>query len=215
MMDILNYAALRTCARTLMTAPAGAAVQGVLDRFHELEAAASDAGLMAIQSLQYESYLQLKADAYAMTLNGMTSPGLAAALHGAEVLEELREGTVCDGPTGEDWAMDLLEPELREEWYGETPSEEGMEELVFATVGSIMSQTWDFPLAVEMAQGLLTYQLAAEVEKPEEMHPRRETGRTVKLAKYAIPWERRRSTAYLCGVGGEVFLLDGNISSGS
>ena len=63
---IPNYPALLTYARILTAAPAGPAVQGVIDRFHELEAHAPDAGQMILQSIQYETYRSMTADACSM-----------------------------------------------------------------------------------------------------------------------------------------------------
>ena len=37
----------------------------------------------------------------------------------------------------------------------------------------------------------------------------------MKLAKYAIPWQRQRSSAYICCLNGEVFLLDGDMDEGT
>lgn len=113
----------RTLARVLMTAPAGTAVKGMLDRFHELEANTPDAGQMLLQSIQYGSYRELTANAYAMALCGIMDADLSIALHGAEVLEEVREGTAGDMPTGEAYELDILTPELWEKWYGEIASE--------------------------------------------------------------------------------------------
>lgn len=215
MMDILNYPTLRTLARVLMTAPAGIAVKGVIDRFHELESCVPDAGQMILQSIQYESYQALTADACAMALCKTADNDLTIALHGAEVLEEVREGTACDMPTGEAYEMSILTPELREKWYGEIASEEEMEALVFSTMESVMSQTHNLPLALEVVQYLVAYRLAAAVWRLPGQYPRKETGRTAKLAKYAIPWTRRHSPAYICNRGGEVFLLDGEMDDGS
>ena len=52
MLDILNYPTLRTLARILMTAPAGAAVKRVMDRFHEWQSRVPDGGQMILQSIQ-------------------------------------------------------------------------------------------------------------------------------------------------------------------
>ena len=215
MMNILNYPTLLTLSRILMTAPAGAAVKGVIDRFHELEANVPDARQMILQSIQYESYRALTADAYAMVLRGIVDVDLSIALHGVEVLEEVREGTACDMPTGEVYELDILTPELREKWYGEISTEDEMETLVFSTMESIMAQTHNLPLALEVVQYLVAYDLGVAVGRLLGEHPRRETGRTVKLARYAIPWERPHSTAYICYRNGEVFLLDGEMDDGS
>lgn len=98
-------------------------------------------------------------------------------------------------PTGEAYEMSILTPELREKWYGEIVSEEEMEALVFSSMESVMSQTHNLPLALEVAQYLVAYRLAAAVWRLPGQYPRKETGRAAKLAKYAIPWERQRSSA--------------------
>lgn len=211
MLDILNYPTLRTLARILMTAPAGAAVKRVIDRFHDLESCVPDAGQMILQSIQYESYQLLLSDGHAMLLNDAADRSLAIALHGAAVLEEVREGTACCDPTGEECELTILDLALLEKWYVDISSEAEMEELVFATMDATMSVTHNLPLALELTQCLVTYYLAAEIERLEQEQPRRETGRTVRLAQYAIPWDHQHSPAYICNRGGEVFLLDGDL----
>ena len=109
-MDILNYPTLMTYSHILMAAPAGPAVQGVIDRFHELEAHAPDAGQMILQSIQYAAYRVLAADACAMALCDVADGQLKAALHGAAVLEEVREGTACYLPTGELYELPASSP---------------------------------------------------------------------------------------------------------
>ena len=212
---IPNSPALLTYARILTTAPAGAAVQGVIDRFHELEAHAPDAGQMILQCIQYETYRTLTADAQAMVLCDTADGKLKAALHGAAVLEEVREGTACYLPTGELYELSASSPTLCHMWCEEAKTEEQMESMVFVTLSTVMSQTHDFPLALEVTQYFVSYHLAIALEKLSERYPRAETARTVKLAKYAIPWQRQHSSAYICCLNGEVFLLDGDMDEGS
>ena len=212
---IPNYPALLTYAHILTSAPAGAAVQGVIERFHELEAHAPDAGQMIIQSIQYETYCALTADACAMVLCGADNEELKIALHGAEVLEELREGTACYMPTGEISELTFLPQEPLEQWCGGIASKEAMEALIFATLEILMDQTHNFPLSLEAVQYLVTYRLAVAMKRQTGSYPRKETERTIKLAKYAIPWNRPRSSGYICCLNGEVFLLDGDIDDGS
>lgn len=214
-LNCMNYSALMTYSRILMEAPAGAAVGGVTERFHEMEAMAPDGGMMAMQSLQYESYRSLSSDAGAMELAGTGSAELSVALHGAGLLEELREGTACYMPTGEITDLSFLPRELRERWWGELTENEAMEDLVFETMEYIMELTHNFPLALETVQYLVTYRLATAMEKRKQHYPRKETERSVKLAKYVIPWEHPRSPSYIDCVKGEVFLLDGDIDNGS
>ena len=90
-----------------------------------------------------------------------------------------------------------------------------MESMVFVTMSAVMSQTHDFPLVLEVTQYFVSYHLAIAMEKLPEHYPREETKRTIKLAKYAIPWNRLRSSGYICCLNGEVFLLDGEIDEGS
>ena len=214
-MDILNYPTLMTYSHILTAAPAGPAVQGVIDRFHELEAHAPDAGQMILQSIQYTTYRTLTADAQAMVLCDTADGKLKAALHGAEVLEEVREGTACYLPTGELYELSASSPTLCHMWCEEAKTEEQMESMVFVTMSTVMSQTYDFPLALEVTQSFVAYHLAIALEKLSERYPRAETARTVKLAKYAIPWQRQRSSAYICDRNGEVFLLDGDMDEGT
>ena len=214
-MDILDYPTLMTYSRILTAAPAGPAVQRVIDRFHELEAHAPDAGQMILQCIQYETYRALTADAQAMVLCNTANGKLKAALHGAEVLEELREGTACYMPTGELYELSASSPTLCHMWCEEAKTEEQMESMVFVTMSAVMSQTHDFPLALEVTQYFVSYHLAIALEKLSERDPRAETARTVKLAKYAIPWQRQRSSAYICVRNGEVFLLDGDMDEGT
>lgn len=214
-MDILNYPTLMTYSHILTAAPAGPAVQRVIDRFHELEAHAPDAGQMIVQSLQYEAYRSLAADACAMALCDTADGKLKAALHGAEVLEEVREGTACYLPTGELYELSASSPTLCHMWCEEARTEEQMESMVFVTMSTVMSQTHDFPLALEVTQYFVSYHLAIAMEKLPEHYPREETKRTIKLAKYAIPWQRQHSSAYICCLDGEVFLLEGDMDEGS
>ena len=213
--DILNYPALMTYSRILTAAPAGPTVKGVIDRFHELEAHAPDAGQMIAQSLQYETYRALAADACAMVLCDTADDKLKIALHGAQVLEEIREGTACDMPTGELYELSALSPTLCHMWCEEAETEEQMESLVFMTMSTVMSRTHDFPLALEVTQYFVAYRLAIAMEKLSGYYPRKETARTVKLAKYSIPWNRQRSSAYIACLDGEVFLLEGNMDDGT
>ena len=214
-MDILNYPTLMTYSHILTAAPAGPAVQRVIDRFHELEAYAPDAGQMILQCIQYETYRALTADACAMALYDTADGKLKAALHGAAVLEEVREGTACYLPTGELYELSASSPTLCHMWCEEARTEEQMESMVFVTLSTVMSQTHDFPLALEVTQYFVSYHLAIALEKLSERYPRAETARTVKLAKYAIPWQRQRASAYICVRNGEVFLLDGDMDEGT
>ena len=213
--DIPDYSTLCTFSSILTAAPAGPAVQGVIDRFHELEAHAPDAGQMILQSIQYATYRALTADACAMALCDTADGKLKAALHGAEVLEEVREGTACYLPTGELYELSASSPTLCHMWCEEAKTEEQMESMVFVTMSAVMSQTHDFPLVLEVTQYFVSYHLAIAMEKLPEHYPREETKRTIKLAKYAIPWNRLRSSGYICCLNGEVFLLDGEIDEGS
>ena len=214
-MDILNYPTLMTYSHILTAAPAGPAVQRVIDRFHELEAHAPDAGQMIVQSLQYEAYRSLAADACAMVLCDTADGKLKAALHGAAVLEEVREGTACYLPTGELYELSASSPTLCHMWCEEAKTEEQMESMVFLTMSAVMSQTHHFPLSLEVTQYFVAYHLAIALEKLPEHYPREETKRTIKLAKYAIPWQRQHSSAYICCLNGEVFLLDGDMDEGT
>ena len=213
--DIPDYSTLHTFSSILTAAPTGPAVQGVIDRFHELEAHAPDAGQMIIQSLQYAAYGALHTDARAMVFCGADDMELTAALCGADVLEELREGTACYLPTGEISELTFLSQELKERWCDGMFSDETMETLIFVTIEILMAQTHNLPLALEVTQYFVAYRLAIAMEKLSEYFPRKETARTVKLAKYAIPWHRPRSSGYICCLNGEVFLLDGDIDEGS
>ena len=215
MEKILNYHILMNYAHILTTAPAGASVQKVIQAYHDMAGAVPDADKMISQGLLYAAYHALHADAQAMELCGTANDDLAVALHGASVLEELREGTACYTPTGEITELTFLSPELKAQWCDEISSNENMETLIFVTMEILMAQTHSFPFALETLQYLMTYRLAISMEQSKEHYPRKETARTVKLSKYAIPWERTHSAAYLCCVDGEVFLLDGDLDDGS
>lgn len=213
-MDWMNYPMLRNLARILTTAPQGRLMEAVLTQVQTWQA--PDTDLMMFQTLHYEVYEALKADAAALELCDMASPGLRAALHAAAVLDELREGTGCCQPTWEGAELSLVPPETRKLWWSAPESDEDAEDSVMETLEVLMAQTLNYPLSLELTQYLVTYVLALELEKVKpENHPRKETARCVKLAKYLTPWERRHPIAYICHRDGEIFLLDGEIDSGT
>ena len=56
------------------------------------------------------------------------------------------------------------------------------------TLAVLMPQTINDPLSLELTQYMVTYVLALELEKVKpKNHPRRETARCAKLAKYLTP----------------------------
>lgn len=210
--DELNLFSLDILARILTIAPSGEKISTALDTVHKWISCAPDADWMALQALQYESYHALVGDAVTMDLQGEISPRLSAALHASQVLEAVRDGTKCNQPTLEQCELTILPHELRMRWWNGVFHEEAAEDLVFETIDAVIAQTRNFPLALELTQYLVTYCLALELERlPETKHPRKETARCIKLAKYCIPWEHCRSAAFLCHVEGEVFLMDGQL----
>ena len=212
----LNYPTLLAQSRTLMTAPSGGAVRGVIQRLHELMKAVPDANEMMMTSILYESYSLLRSDACAALVSGVENEKLNIAIHASEVLEELRDGTACVVPTGENCELSIVPVELHHRWWEGPGSEEDAEGLVFETLETVMHQAKNFPLAMEVTQSLVTYTLAVALESlPREDYPRQETARTIKLAKYAVPWARYHSVGYICCLREEVFLLDGDIDEGS
>lgn len=215
-MNWMNYPMLHNYARILTTAPQGRLVETVLAQVQTWQAAVSDTDLMMFQMLHYEVYEALKADAAALELRDMVSPSLHAALHAAVVLDELREGTGCCQPTWECEELSLVPPETRKLWWSAPKSDEEAEDAVMETLEVLMALTLNYPLSLELTQYLVTYVLALELEKVKlEDHPRKETARCIKLAKYLTPWERRHPIAYICHRDGEIFLLDGEIDSGT
>ena len=208
----LNYPTLLAQSRTLMTAPSGGAVRGVIQRLHELMKAVPNANEMMMTSILYESYSLLRSDACAALVSGVENEKLNIAIHASEVLEELRDGTACVVPTGENCELSIVPVELHHRWWEGPGSEEDAEGLVFETLETVMHQAKNFPLAMEVTQSLVTYTLAVALESlPREDYPRQETARTIKLAKYAVPWARYHSVGYICCLREEVFLLDGDI----
>ena len=53
-------------------------------------------------------------------------------------------------------------------WCEEVRTEEQMESMVFVTISAVMSQTHDFPLALEVTQYFVAYHLAIALEKLSE-----------------------------------------------
>ena len=145
----------------------------------------------------------------------MVSPALHAALHAAEVLDELREDTGCQ-PTWDGKTLQRLPEETLERWLDSFERDEDAEDLVMETLAVLMAQTHNYPLSLELTQYLVTYLLSVELGKVRpEAHPRKETARCIKLAKYLTPWERSHTIDYICHREGEVFLLDGEIDKGT
>ena len=215
-MDLMNYSTLRTLSRILTAAPQGRQVGAVLDKAHDWQATTSHTNSMLIPTLRYEVYESLKADAAALELRYMVSPALRAARHAAEVLDELREGTGCYQPTWDEERIQTLPEETRERWLDTFERDEDAEDLVMETLAVLMAQTHNYPLSLELTQYLVTYTLAVELSKVQpEAHPRKETARCIKLAKYLTPWERPHTIDYICHKDGEVFLLDGEIDKGT
>ena len=215
-MHLMNYSTLRTLSRVLTAAPQGRQVSAVLDKVHDWQSTTPHTNSMLIPTLQYEVYESLKADATALELRYMVSPALHAALHAAEVLDELREGTGCYQPTWDDETLAMVPSETRERWLDTFERDEDAEDLVLETLAVLMDQTHNYPLSLELTQYLVTYKLAVELNKVQlEAHPRKETARCIKLAKYLTPWERRHTIDYICHRDGEVFLLDGEIDKGT
>ena len=105
---MMSDSTLRTLSRILTTAPQGRQVSAVLDKVHSWQLASPYTDLMLFQTLHYEVYEVLKADATAMELSYMVSPALHATLHAAEVLDELREGTGCYRPTWDEETLQVL-----------------------------------------------------------------------------------------------------------
>ena len=215
-MDLMNYSTLCTLSRILTAAPQGRQVGAVLDKVHDWQATTPHTNAMLIPTLRYEVYESLKADATVLELHYMVSPALHAALHAAEVLDELREGTGCYLPTWDEETLQTLPEETRERWLDTFERHEDAEDLVMETLAVLMAQTHNYPLSLELTQYLVTYTLAVELSKVQpEAHPRKETVRCIKLAKYLTPWERPHTIDYICHKDGEVFLLDGEIDKGT
>ena len=112
-MDLMNYPTLRTLSRILTAAHQGRQVGAVLDKVHDWQATTPHTNAMLIPTLRYEVYEALKADTTALELRYMVSAVLHAALHAAEVLDELREGTGCYQPTWDEETLQTLPEETR------------------------------------------------------------------------------------------------------
>lgn len=215
-MNVFDIHAVFDLVRTLMTAPKGAAVTAVIDQLHRLVSNMPAGDVVLIQAMQYDSYRALTADTAVLDLQGTSTKALEIALHGADILESLREGTACTHPTLEEWDLSIVPIELQEKWWSAPDTMEEMESLLFETLEVLLQQTRSHPLTLEVLQYLVTYILALAFEDlPAEFYPRAETGRCIKLARYCTPWERTRSAVYICHKDGEVFLMDGRISSGT
>lgn len=216
-MNIFELPAVADLARTVMTAPKGAAVTAALRQLHRLLAKSPEGDLILMQTMQYEAYPALKADAAVLQLEGEEPAALSIALHEADILEAIREGTGCVRPTLEDWELTLLAPEVYPKWWNVPGTTGEAEELFFETLDTLLRQTRNFPMTLEILQCLVTYQLALALgQVSEPRYPRNETHRCIRLAMYCTPWDgRRRSAAYICYKDGEVFLMDGSIDNGS
>lgn len=215
-MDLMNNSTLRTLSRILTAAPQGRQVSAVLDKVHDWQAVTPHTNAMLIPTLRYEVYEALKADTTALELRYMVSPVLHTALHASETLEELREGTGCYQPIWGEKTLQTLPDETRNRWLNTFEREEDAEDLVMETLAILMAQTHNYPLSLELTQYLATYLLAVELSKVQpEAHPRKETARCIKLAKYLTPWERPHTVDYICHIDGEIFLLDGEIDKGT
>ena len=119
-------------------------------------------------------------------------------------------------PTWDEETLQMLPEETRERWLDTFERDEDAEDLVMETLAVLMAQTHNYPLSLELTQYLVTYTLAVELSEVQpEAHPRKETARCIKLAKYLTPWERPHTIDYICHKDGEVFLLDGEIDQGS
>lgn len=214
-MDLMNDSILRTFSRILTTAPQGRQVSAVLDKIHSWQASTPHTSVMIVPMFHHELYEALKADSTVLELRYMVSPALHSALHAAEVLDELREGTGCQ-PTWDGETLQRLPEETRERWLDTLEREDDAEDLVMETLAVLMAQTHNYLLSLELTQYLVTYLLGVELGKVRpEAHPRKETARCIKLAKYLTPWERSHTIDYICHREGEVFLLDGEIDKGT
>lgn len=214
-MDLMNNSILRTFSRILTTAPRGRQVSAVLDKIHSWQAFTPHTSALMVPMLHHELYEALKADSTALELRYMVSPALHAALHAAEVLDELREG-IGYQPTWDGETLQRLPEKTRERWLDTLEREDDAEDLVMETLAVLMAQTHNYSLSLELTQYLVTYLLGVELGKVHpEAHPRKETARCIKLAKYLTPWERSHTIDYICHREGEVFLLDGEIDKGT
>ena len=216
-MSFFELPAVADLARIVMTAPKGAAVTAALRQFHRLLAQSPEGDTALMQVLQYEAYPALKADAAVLQLEGEVHKSVDIALHEADILEAIREGTACDSPTLEDWDLTLLSAEVYPKWWNVPETMAQAEELFFETLDSLLQQTRNYPLTLEILQCLVTYQLTLALgEVSEPQYPRNETWRCMRLALYGTPWDGcRHSAAYICHKDGEVFLMDGTIDNGS
>lgn len=214
-MDLMNNSILRTFSRILTTAPRGRQVSAVLDKIHSWQAFTPHTSALMVPMLHHELYEALKADSTALELRYMVSPALHAALHAAEVLDELRE-SIGYQPTWDGETLQRLPEKTRERWLDTLEREDDAEDLVMETLAVLMAQTHNYSLSLELTQCLVTYLLGVELGKVHpEAHPRKETARCIKLAKYLTPWERSHTIDYICHREGEVFLLDGEIDKGT
>ena len=216
-MNIFELPAIADLARTVMTAPKGAAVTAALHQFHRLLAQSPEGDTVLMQVLQYEAYPALKADAAVLQLQCEVPKSVDIALHEADILEAIREGTACVRPTLEEWNLTLLSGEVYPKWWNVPETSAEAEELFFDTLDSLLQQTRNYSMTLEILQCLVTYQLALALgEVSEPQYPRNETSRCIHLAMYCTPWEGfNHSAAYICHKDGEVFLMDGLIDSGS
>lgn len=209
-LQVINDFNLRMWARILVTAPAGPQVARALEQIHILADGVWEHEHMAGQSALYEVYHQLVSDAQALELAGQASPALTGALYASRVLEDIREGTGCDHPTGGIYDARDLPDSLQERWEEGCTDEACAEVLIFETMEEIIVPTHNLPLALETVQHLITGCLVEELEDvPPERYPRPETGRCVKLARWLLPWGERPSVQYLSCVEGELFTVDG------
>lgn len=216
-MSFFELPAVADLARIVMTAPKGAAITAALHQLHRLLAQSPEGDTALMQVLQYEAYPALKADAAVLQLEGEVHKSVDIALHEADILEAIREGTACGRPTLEDWDLTLLSEEVYSKWWNVPDTTDQAESLFFETLDALLQQTRNYPMTMEMLQCLVTYQLALALEDVSEpQYPRNETHRCIHLAMYCTPWEEcKHSAAYICHKDGEVFLMDGLMDSGS
>ena len=209
-LQVLNDFNFRMWARILATVPAGPLVARALEQIHMMAEGVPEYDLMASQSTLYEVYHQLVSDTQALELAEQAGPALTGALYAARVLEDIREGTGCDRPTGARCDFLNLPRPLWERWEEGCTDEACAEMLIFETMEAIVVPTHNLPLALETVQYLITKCLSEKLgDIPPEQYPRRETGRCVKLARWLLPWAECPSVQYLCCVEGELFTVDG------
>ena len=215
--NLFHMPALETRAAALLTVPAGPAVTALHKQMCDELQVAPDANFMYYQAIGYMAYRVLRTDGEALALQEHADDDLCCALHMSQVLEEIREGTGCDHPTLDRCELNLLPAELRERWWSSPEGEEAAEALVFETLETVLEQTRNFPLALELVQYLVTYRLADSLSViPTDQLPRRESSAcSIKLAKYCVPWDSIHSVGRICCLDGEVFLMDGDIDDGT